>query len=828
MLRTTTMLVALAGVCTLLPAQSDFAAFRARIDQRLKDHAFFSRIKFTTIERPPFVFLVQRAPGDVEGYEDSIVNGYLPFVTELKRLFEADYVTPNALAPAADAGGHAIAVLDSAGSYLNFRTAIGDPSLANARAHYTPSLQLAVTYQDAFARHATNAEERQALLHEFVHSLQHAYGKDGAMPKPVWYTEGLADYRAGSTNMAASLAQPPLQTRHLQALGFGHGNRAGRFYLSPIADLIAATSYGDAIERAQKRNKVPIREDVLLGMFYAQSELLVRFLHEAEGGKWRPGFVRYAAKAQAGATGAETFLEAFELTDEAALLALEQTWLQWLGGLLKPTFPRLANLGKAAPAGRGPEPAGPPRAFDATRIAWIEFDAEERLHGARKRAGEGDLDGALRLLPGTEEAQPDNLRALITRERARLLAAIELRTRVLADVTGKQGQLALTTATGQVRGKALRVDGGEVVLQVGKAEQRFPLQAVGPAVLVREGNRLKAFDTANRWLEVWLRWLQSQKLGTLKAALASEHSKMQELRGDLTAEHEPDRGAPADAWERLQQIAAAPADPARAKSDLELFRKLLGSNRSTAMFAARREALEALAVTLAERAFDPTDPAMLGIHGKVTRLEDGRIQVEYANPKVAPDCDFWPWPKDIATPGPLPNTKLAYSGPTGFTINEFFYRLVGSGYLRWCTPLSGRQVIEFDYILKQDGWWSVLLCAEPKASILVDLSGEVVVSDPESGIIDKLGDPAQLIYDKKHTLRIEFDGESRLEVRHDGKVTATVSAVGTRRSGELAFLVHASTPLLIENLKIAGRPDASDLQRVREEFASRTLGELWP
>ncbi|MCU0864815.1 MAG: hypothetical protein MUC36_13585 [Planctomycetes bacterium] len=828
MLRTTTMLVALAGVWTLLPAQSDFAAFRARIDQRLKEHAFFSRIKFTTIERPPFVFLVQRAAGDVEGYEASIVNGYIPFVTELERLFKADYVTPNGLAPAAEAGGYAIAVLDSAGSYLNFRTAIGDPSLANARAHYTPSLQLAVTYQDAFARHATNAEERHALLHEFVHALQHAYGKDGAMPKPVWYTEGLADYRAGSTNMAKSLAQPPLQMRHLQALGFGHGNRAGRFYLSPINDLIAATSYGDAIQRAQKRNNIAVREDVLLGMFYAQSELLVRFLHEAEGGKWRPGFVRYAAKAQAGATGIEAFLGAFELKDEAALLALEITWLQWLGELLKPTFPRLANLGKAAPIASGPEPAGPPRAFDATRLAWLETDAEGRLHGARKRAGEGDFDGAARLLPGAEEKLPDGMRALVARERGRLQAAIELRTRVLTDVTGKQSQLALTAATGQVRGKALRLDGGEIVLLVGKAEQRFPLQAIGPAVLVREGNRLKAFDGANRWLEVWLRWLQAQKLGTLKSSLALEYAKMQELRGDLTTEHDPQLGVPTDGWERLQQIAAAAPDPARAKADLDQFRAVLTTNRAAAMFTARREALEAMATTLAERAFDPTDPTMLGIHGKVAKLDGGRIQVEYPSPKIAPDCDFWPWPKEVALPGPLPDTKLAYNGPTGFTTNEFFYRLVGSGYVRWCTPLSGRQSVEFDYILKQNGWWTLMLCAEPKASIMIDLSGEVTVLDPESGIIDTIGEPATLILDQKHTLRIDFDGESKLEVRHDGKLTATVSAVGTRRRGDIAFLVHASTPLLIENLKISGKPDASDLQRVREEFAARTLGELWP
>jgi hypothetical protein len=37
-------------------------------------HAFFSRIKFTTIERPPFVFLVQRAPGDVDGYIDNLLQ----------------------------------------------------------------------------------------------------------------------------------------------------------------------------------------------------------------------------------------------------------------------------------------------------------------------------------------------------------------------------------------------------------------------------------------------------------------------------------------------------------------------------------------------------------------------------------------------------------------------------------------------------------------------------------------------------------------------------------------------------------------------------------
>jgi hypothetical protein len=375
-----------------LPAQDSFQSFRAATEQRLRQHPFFSRVTFSLVERPPLLFCVERSANDDKEHDVAVANRHPNHLRAVAAQFEEQYAKPAGLVPRAEAGGYAIAVLSSAGRYVDFRTAIGEPSLAMARAHYTPREQIAVTYVDTFARHNTSGEERHALLHEFVHALQHAHAAKGNMPKPVWFNEGLADYRASSTHLVASLREPPMQENHVAALAFGYGNPAGKFFVAPIPDLVAATSYRDVVELAKKRNGGDIANETVLSMFYAQAEMFVRFLHEGEGGKYRTGFVAYAKAVQGGESGLKTFEGAFGLTGGDAIAALEQQWLKWLDGVLRRTYPTMRDLTSSADAPGDALPMPPPVPLDLAKLAWTKDDFSDRCAGVRRLCADGNYD----------------------------------------------------------------------------------------------------------------------------------------------------------------------------------------------------------------------------------------------------------------------------------------------------------------------------------------------------------------------------------------------------------------------------------------------------
>ena len=207
------------------PEDQQFAAFVASCDKRLAaDKRFFERITLLKTKKMPFIFYVQRPLRDEAAYQRKVVNSYLPFLVKLVEIFEREYATPLELARRQSTPGFAIVVLSSRGSYNNYAQAIQYADLHHARAHYDPELQLAVTYVDAFAPGNPRPEERHAVLHEIVHALQHAYSTTGEMPKPVWFNEGLAEYRSASTHLANSLDRPLLDQYHLAALAACLGN----------------------------------------------------------------------------------------------------------------------------------------------------------------------------------------------------------------------------------------------------------------------------------------------------------------------------------------------------------------------------------------------------------------------------------------------------------------------------------------------------------------------------------------------------------------------------------------------------------------------------
>lgn len=817
--------LSLAFLAAALSAQDPWKDFRTELDQSLRSHNFFSKVKVTAIERKPFLFYVEQAADGSADHEVAVVNSYMPFLNELLAQWNKHYGKPLNLVASPKAPGYAVAILSSGGRYLDFRTAINDPSLANARAHYTPDLRLAVTYLDTFGGGGRKIDDIQPLLHEVVHALQHAHAKDFKMTAPVWFNEGLADYRSSCDTMASSLKDPPMHEDHLKAMTFGYASRAGRPYVNTLAELVEPTSYADVLGLAKKRIG-QVRPEMALGMFYAQAEMVVRFLHEANGGARAQQFVQYTKLVLEGASGLAAFQQAFVCPTPETMAALEQDWLKWLDAELRRRAPNLPNLVKGGgEAITGPEPMPPAVAFDTKGLAWAPEDFEERLGAARRLCGRGEFEAAQATLPDPATVQDKPLLDRVQRERERITALLQLRQRVLDDMAKNKG----TVAVGDVRGKFVRRSETGVVLLVGKEERTLPISAFTPKVLQTEGTRLKAFEGRDVWMRVWLRYLQGTKLAQLKTDLAEKYSTIAALRPDMAVEFADTPGGAAEALAELQSIPTSD-DPKAARASLERLQAVVTANRSSPLLQKRREAIDLLARGLAERAFDPSDPAGLGLTGEA-EFKDGVVKVRYTDPIKSPTADFDVVPNDQRKWLPE-GPRLPYGGQHGLTPNGKGYQVAGTALLRWAAPLRGAFRLDVVYHVPESANvdLSVMLMVSDESALFCFLNGAVMVIDiPNFGKTDPspVGGGGTYFVDKANTWTMEFDGKRTLVTKINGKETARVDT-GELNTGELWLNVHSGSPMPIDMIELSCTPIVREPGKMREQFVTRTLAKMWP
>ncbi|MBI4603321.1 MAG: hypothetical protein HY721_15310, partial [Planctomycetes bacterium] len=297
-----------------------------RVAEKLHtQHDYFKKVDFFMAADLPFVFYVQRPPKDDPKYKDEIVAKFGPILRELRKLFEKEYATPLGLRRQLQPELYRMAILSTPGDYVeNYARAmrLGEGGLRLSAAHYDPKWRIAVTYEDKITPLSQDEERRHAILHEFVHALQHMYGRAG-MPKPVWYAEGLAELlAAGGPDDSKDLSRRPFPQQALRQFMAAMG-QGGDLFVNSLQDLVTAEGpgYDDVLLRAAARagGRVPVNRDEFVGMalaaFYTQSTLMVHFLHEAEGGKHRQGFFEYMKAVQAGESGWGTFTKAFPDVD---------------------------------------------------------------------------------------------------------------------------------------------------------------------------------------------------------------------------------------------------------------------------------------------------------------------------------------------------------------------------------------------------------------------------------------------------------------------------------------------------------------------------------
>ncbi|MBK8100302.1 MAG: hypothetical protein IPK26_24640 [Planctomycetes bacterium] len=805
-------------------AQDPVAEFTKKLGAELGRHPFFANVDFTIDgSTAPYQFYIQRPAKDDPTYNRQITNGYLPFLKKLTELFTADYVTPLGLQRSPQAPAFAIAVLASAGNYRDYAQAVQDSGLHWARAHYTPSMRLAITYEDRFAQHNTNVDERRALLHEFVHALQHAYSTTGEMPKAAWFNEGLADYRSSCTHVATSLDAPPLLDSHLATVANGHLRAQFRRVMLPLADLVAQADYGAVIAAVKARPGGAFDQRLALQMFYAQSELLVRFLHEGQGGKYRPGFLDYTRRMLAGEAGLPAFQAAFAATTADALAAIEHDFLGWqtevFRGRYGKKFPDLAKVrDKKA---NEPMPLPPPIALDLTGLAFTAADVDEQVAGARRLCSRGDYEGALAMLPAVAADPAKTLQ--VAREQQRIEAVIALRDAVLADAAVKKPAMVLLCDGVEHKGKFVRREADAVFLTVGKEERRLPLRALAPAALLK----LRKFEGKERGMELWLKWLSGASEKALAELLKLSYSTIDDLRGDVARPLDAEHGAAAAALWALQRL-AEPTSVADAQKAMEAAIAAVLPVRHLPLLQARREAVLQVIRALAERAFAVDDAATVGIRGAVQKLGDGRLEVRYPG-GTATNADFTAVDtgKGAELDDGLP--QISYDGPTQLAVRGKGLELIGSGVLRWAVGLRGRQEIELTYEFAGFGVFGIVVCLDEETGshLTVQADGTVTIVDTKTRMVDQLGSGIELFEKQRYRLRIVHDGEKRLETWVDGKRIAEVPNVGSCVRGDLCLFVRSSNAIKVGELKIVAQMDPADPLPLREAFVTAAQTRLW-
>jgi hypothetical protein len=237
--------------------------------------------------------------------------------------------------------------------------------------------------------------------------------------------------------------------------------------------------------------------------------------------------------------------------------------------------------------------------------------------------------------------------------------------------------------------------------------------------------------------------------------------------------------------------------------------------------------LESLVRVLAERSFDPGDPAGMGIAASCERLADGRLRATYDVKNAAALTDFAlaKAPSFKALLDVLP--KLAFDGPPTLRREADGVQMVGSGMFEWVVDLEGPQAVEVQWLPKEGTYFIVILARdEEQGGLFVSPFGTVHVVDLASRIDDEVGSSAQLTADQPSKLRIEHDGNKRLQVTVDGKRTADVQSTGKRNSGRVCLLVHTSTAVQIQRLVLEGKPKVGDLAVARHRHGDSVVSKL--
>jgi hypothetical protein len=821
------LLAATSITATATSQDPTYAAFVASTEQRLAKHPFLGPMlpKFIRVTKhEPFVFFLKQPDAVDTEYESKIVNGYRPFLSKLLSVFETQYVGPANLQRHESAGGYAFVILHSKGDYMNYAQKLRDESMHIARAHYDPDLRCAVTYEDTYGTSGriNSREARHAVLHEFVHALQHAYCPTGAMPRSPWLLEGLAEHRSTCDNLAESLLDPPIW--HEQ-LGLTYHAWVGDRYQPwrcSLQEMAKADSYG-AVLKAVESRLGPSPAQGVLALFYAQSEMFCRFLHESDGGSRRDAFLGYLAACLAGKDPSAEFERCFLAKDAPDWNGLEDAFKAWLSAKVDGSPEAQAEVKKGASSiGPGGAASPLPTPFDLSRLQWKPSDLAIRTQGAARLAASGDFIGAIEMLP-TDEAAEAAQRPSMQRWRTRYTELHQFRASVAEDLVKARRPAPKEFGAGA---KYARIQGEDLVVTVAGTERHVPIRSMTPATLIEHAKRMKWIGDGRsvaRAREALLRWLDGSSLPVLQPLLDGSHGALTDLREDLNFVITKDTGAEASLLGAIQKIGMPDAQPDAAKA-LQAAEETIRTTNAT-LGEERMALLRDWLTALAERAFDPKTSVTQTLPG-TQMLADGRIRcVVEASSKNVGACFRV---STVAGFRPEDQERTAFAGPVALTPREDSLSLAGPGAMEFACPLGGNRAIEIEFTPKEDFSSQIVLTdAAQGGTIIATWGGQALISSRRHGVDgESVGGAAPLFTDKRLVIRVEFDDGKHIRILREGKETTFVPT--KLRFGDCRLLLYSwsSSRVIIHKITVEGSPIVGDIGAARDTFVQTVLARL--
>lgn len=812
-------LVSLAAVGTV-PAQAPTQGFPGAAPGSPLATARFQRFEGGA----PFqLWLEQAIPADSNA-DRAFVEGNGPWLSELARLWEAEYALPLKLEKPARAATLPVYVLRTQESYVQHFAA--RPSLAPYAPYVRFDAQVgAVVTYGGGKQTQDRAFLRRALLHAGVEQLLSAWSSAPEAAWPPWLALGLAQYLSGHRgSQPAALAAHPLDRDALKNVGNLVRLEQGLdVFLPPIEELVASPDLSAALAHLRTRaGDAPPRpgDGHEYAPWYVQSHacLLVWFLHQGESGKYRPLLYEVLDRGLRGKNGPEVFRTAFG-RDLAPLETSFRRWLQpalWNETGLNlpiPTEPR-----RLAPAPSAPGT----RKVDVAVLAPDEHEPESLLALALVQARAGAVEAAAARLRAALDGFDAPLRARAERELARLDAFAERRRAFFTALAAPGARkLEFGEGAGRLLAQVTGVDARAVRLAENKRGlSELVLEELEPLALAEVMRDKKyAFDPgASAGYAFALgqdeRW---------KKVLSASDPAQAELRADAERDY-PARFALARALSLLGELAAG-GSPAEAEAATGVLARLaeLSAHGGRPQVARHAETLRALAHAALELRF-AQDGLATRLAGRVEPLPDGRVRLTYAFDRPEELVD---WTQN----GYLDSHALERARED-FRVDEGKLVTTGFASLRHVLSFEGPQLVRLRYRYvrpagEHDPRFLLLLGLNDDGQIsyaATDSGAALYVQDRASGHVREAAGGAGIVIGESYTLELVFDGQN-YSSRFNGKITAMLSP-GPRLRGNPILFTTADFPFQADELVLEGKPTGASLAPLATSWVEERLRAL--
>lgn len=823
--------------------------FKTRLKGDLQKHSYFGRVRdYDWVdEKQPFIFLVQQPPDRDPKYKEEVAYWYSTVLGELERFFIKEYVKPLQWKKKDDHALFAFLVLATEGGYMAYAKAVEELSLYFSRAHYDPENRLAVTYREFFAKDGTRAadEEFRTVLHEFVHVLQHAYSRGKDLPRTAWFNEGLAEY----------LSSKCTPTQMGQEISFGMDllvlapmlnpktADSGLLYLNPLHDLvnIKGPGYAEIMEKATQRAKklgaYPLGQKCI-ETFYAQSSLLMRFLHEGAGKRYREGIMRYIGDVMAGRHGWETFAQAFHDIGPPNALeeAIETEFYDFVRKECKERWPKM-DLGSGSVFGTsrlqgGKKTLMTDASFAPGNFALSPEEAEAQFGAVLYLVGRGAVSQALKWIDQFKEAEGSKGNASrLERERKRIERFDRFRREFFAAKKGRSVYFPMNGKTSIC--KIVNFEDDTLFLQPVKPRgpaTKVPVSEVGPEVLLTALGKIKKIDMKSyeTWLNGYLRILSGKP--DFEEYLCEGGAEAESLRKDAEGYAKPLQQGEA-AWVLESLAGLNPAMNKEEARDSLIKLKALKPHQDLDIVRRRRDDLKACAQTVLSVLAKPQELMARKLYGKIDISAESKIKLAYSFDNEAELEDFVEekeYLKDLRSHCEKQTGKLR----SEFIIRDGSLKALGATCLRHVLPFSSpfrvRYRFRFNSSSDPKSKKTPLLllgtCDDSYGSFIgCSNLGLLQVLDFREGFFRFKAPIFKPIYTGKiYEIQLVHNGQGQIESFVDGKAETCISS-GPRQRGKLFFWLHSEFEVEIEELQIQGILDSDSLKEFETEWIKTEL-----